>query len=150
MRLSDFLAPTGVSLDLRATAKDDAIVEMVGLLGVDDRSQERLVRLINQREQSSSTAIGRGIAIPHCRSLATTRLRLAFGRHLGGLDFAAPDHRLVQGLFLLVAPPNELSNQYLPVLAKIAQLAKEPDFLERLQRLESVDAFFALLDQKGV
>jgi mannitol/fructose-specific phosphotransferase system IIA component (Ntr-type) len=150
MRLADFLVPTSVSLDLRASSKDEVIVEMVGVLGVDERSRERLIKMIGQREQASSTGIGRGIAIPHCRTLATTRLRLAFGRHHDGLDFAAADQRPVHGVFLIVAPPNEVSNQYLPVLAKIAQLAKEPDVLEKLQRLDSVDGFFALLDQKGV
>ncbi len=150
MRLADFLEPTNISLDLRAGSRDDVIVEIVGLLGIDERSQERLVRLIAQREQASSTGIGRGIAIPHCRSLATSRLRLAFGRHLAGIDFGAPDQRLVHGVFLIVAPPNELANQYLPVLARIAQLAKEPDVPERLHRLESVDSFFGLLDLKGV
>jgi mannitol/fructose-specific phosphotransferase system IIA component (Ntr-type) len=150
MRLADFLSPASVSLELLATGKDEAIIEMVRLLGIDERSQERLVRLIAQREQSSSTGIGRGIAIPHCRSLATSRLRLAFGRHRTGLDFAAADQRLVHGVFLIVAPPNEVSGQYLPVLAKIAQLAREPDTLDRLLRLDSVPGFFELLDQKRV
>jgi mannitol/fructose-specific phosphotransferase system IIA component (Ntr-type) len=150
MRLADFLLPANVSLDLRAATRDEVFIEMVGLLAVDERSQERLVRLIVQREQTSSTGIGRGIAIPHCRSMATTRIRIAFGRHLTGVDFGAPDQRPVHGVFLIIAPPNELANHYLPVLAKIAQLAKEPDIPERINRLESVEGFFGLLEQKGI
>ncbi|MFN0179706.1 MAG: PTS sugar transporter subunit IIA [Gemmatimonadales bacterium] len=150
MRLRDFLEPGRVSLALQSTNRDDTITEMIGLLGVDERTQGVIARLIQRREQTGSTGIGRGIAIPHCRSLAVTRLRLSFGRSVHGIDFAADDQRLVHGVFLIVAPPNEISNQYLPVLGRIAQLAKEPDTLDRLQRLEAVDDFFALLDQKGV
>jgi mannitol/fructose-specific phosphotransferase system IIA component (Ntr-type) len=52
--------------------------------------------------------------------------------------------------FLIVAPPLEISNQYLPVLGKIAQLAKEPDVPIRLQALRAPEDFFRLLQEKGV
>lgn len=149
MRLSDFLDPDRVSLDLRAVRRDDAISGMIDLLGLDERARAAVARLIEKREQAGSTGIGRSIAIPHCRSLALSRLRLAFGRSVPGVDFAAEDQRLVHGIFLIVAPPIEVSNQYLPVLAKIAQFAKEPDVLDRILQLDSVDGFFELLASKG-
>jgi mannitol/fructose-specific phosphotransferase system IIA component (Ntr-type) len=49
-----------------------------------------------------------------------------------------------------MAPPLEISNQYLPVLGKIAQFAKEPDVPDRLASIKSADDFFRLLDEKGV
>jgi mannitol/fructose-specific phosphotransferase system IIA component (Ntr-type) len=49
-----------------------------------------------------------------------------------------------------MAPPLEISNQYLPVLGKIAQFAKEPDVPDRLGRIKSPDEFFRLLEEKGV
>lgn len=150
MRLRDYLQPQAIKLALAATTRDTALAEMIGLLGIDERAQAAVARLIDRREQTGSTAIGRGFAIPHCRSLAITRLRLAFGRSVAGIDFGAPDQRPVHAVFLIVAPPNEVSNQYLPVLARIAQLAKEPDTPERIARLTSLEDFFALLDQKGV
>ena len=52
--------------------------------------------------------------------------------------------------FLIVAPPLEISNQYLPVLGKIAQFAKEPDVPDRLAALKSPEEFFSLLEEKGV
>jgi mannitol/fructose-specific phosphotransferase system IIA component (Ntr-type) len=150
MRLRDFFDPRAVALDLTSATKDEAIAAMVALLGVDERIQSTLVRLVQRREQLGSTGIGRGIAIPHCRSLSINRLRVAFGRHPGGVDFSAIDQRPVHAIFLIVAPPNEVSNQYLPVLGRIAQLAKEPDVPDRLRQLASPDDFFSLLDQKGV
>jgi mannitol/fructose-specific phosphotransferase system IIA component (Ntr-type) len=150
MRLRDFLEPRTIQLHLVGTSKDEVIGEMVALLGVDERTQATLTRLVQRREQIGSTGIGRGIAIPHCRSLSINRLRLAFGRHPGGIDFAAVDQRPVHSVFLIVAPPNEVSNQYLPVLGRIAQFAKEHEVPDRLRQIASPEEFFGLLDQKGV
>jgi mannitol/fructose-specific phosphotransferase system IIA component (Ntr-type) len=51
--------------------------------------------------------------------------------------------------FLIVAPPVEVANQYLQVLARIAQFAQQPSVAERLRTLISPDQLFALLDEKG-
>jgi hypothetical protein len=48
------------------------------------------------------------------------------------------------------SPPLEISNQYLPVLGRIAQFAKEPDVPDRLASLAGPDEFFRLLEDKGV
>jgi len=119
-------------------------------LGLDERSTHQLGRLLKRREVLGSTGVGRGIAIPHCRSLALSRLRLAFGVHRTGLEYDAVDHRPVHILFLIVAPPTEVSNQYLPVLGKIAQFAQMPDVPEQLRHLSTPDQLFQLLSQKGV
>ncbi len=66
------------------------------------------------------------------------------------MDYQAIDGKPVCHFFLIVAPPLEISNQYLPVLGKIAQLAKEGDVPDRLAGLRSTDDFFRLLDEKGV
>jgi mannitol/fructose-specific phosphotransferase system IIA component (Ntr-type) len=150
MHLKDFFSPDAITLSLRGTSKDEILAELVGLLRMDERSAGTLLRIIQRRENLGSTGIGRGIAIPHCRSLAVNRLRLAFGHRSDCVEFQAIDSRPVCNFFLIVAPPLEISNQYLPVLGKIAQFAKEPDVPERLAALQSNDDFFRLLDEKGV
>jgi mannitol/fructose-specific phosphotransferase system IIA component (Ntr-type) len=150
MNLQDFFSPDAITLGLRGSSKDEILAELVGLLGMDERSTGTLLRIIQRRENLGSTGIGRGIAIPHCRSLVVSRLRLAFGRRPEGVEFQAIDSRPVFNFFLIVAPPLEISNQYLPVLGKIAQFAKEPDVPDRLGALRSTDDFFRLLEEKGV
>jgi len=56
----------------------------------------------------------------------------------------------VNNIFLIVAPPLEVSNQYLPVLGKIAQFSKEPDVAARLEQIENSGEFMALLEEKGI
>ena len=150
MHLTDFFAADAVSLDLGGTSKDDVLGALVGLLGLDPDARDTLVRLLQRREALGSTGVGRGIAIPHCRSLVVERLRLAYGHHPAGVEYQAIDNRPVHDFFLIVAPPLEISNQYLPVLGKIAQFAKEPDVPERLARLVAPGEFLALLGEKGV
>jgi nitrogen PTS system EIIA component len=78
------------------------------------------------------------------------RLRVAFGRKKEGLDFRAIDDQPVYNVFLIVAPPLEVSNQYLPVLGKIAQFSKEADVASRLQQIASPREFLGLLEEKGI
>ena len=150
MRLSEFFSPDAISLELQAATKDEILAELVELLRLDERATETLLRMLQRRESLGSTGVGRGIAIPHCRSLVVTRLQLAYGHRREGLAFDAIDNRPVFDFFLIVAPPLEISNQYLPVLGKIAQLAKEGDVPQRLAALTSADDFFRLLEEKGV
>jgi mannitol/fructose-specific phosphotransferase system IIA component (Ntr-type) len=150
MQLKDFFTQGAISLDIKARTKDEALAEMVSLLGLDSRGAETLLRVLQRRESLGSTGVGRGVAIPHSRSLVSNRLRLAYGRHRTGLEFQAIDGKPVHHLFLIVAPPLEISNQYLPVLGRIAQLAKDNDVPTRLAALTSAEEFFRLLEEKRV
>jgi PTS system nitrogen regulatory IIA component len=149
MRLKDFFSPDAVSLALQGESKDDVLRELISLLHLDEKSDGMLFKMLKRRENLGSTGIGRGIAIPHCRSLVVNRLRVAFGRKPEGMDFRAIDEKPVYNFFLIVAPPLEVSNQYLPVLGKIAQFAKEPDVPDRLAKLKTPEEFMELLESKS-
>ena len=149
MRLRELFTEEVVKLDLESDTKEDALRELVSLLALDGKSEATLVKTLKRRENLGSTGIGKGIAIPHCRSLVVKRLQLAYGRKKSGLDFNAIDGAPVKNLFLIIAPPLEVSNQYLPVLGKIAQFAKDPEVPRRLEEIESVEDFLALLAEKA-
>jgi PTS system nitrogen regulatory IIA component len=150
MHLREFFQPDAIALDLQGADKDAVLAQLVALLGVGDRNTDTLLRVLQRRESLGSTGMGRGIAIPHCRSLVANRLRLAYGHHHAGIDFQAIDGQPVHHFFLIVAPPLEISNQYLPVLGRIAQFAKDADVPERLSRLQNAEEFYRLLEEKGV
>jgi len=148
MELREFFSLEAVQLDLQGSTKDDILKELIGLLHLDEKSEGMLFKMLKRRENLGSTGIGRGIAIPHCRSLVVTKLRVAFGRKPAGVDFKAMDDKPVNFFFLIVAPPLEVSNQYLPVLGKIAQFGKEADVPDRLSALATPADFMALLAEK--
>ncbi|MBW8773283.1 MAG: PTS sugar transporter subunit IIA, partial [Gemmatimonadetes bacterium] len=114
MHIRDFLTPDAVTLDLQAGNKDSVLPELVGLLKTTPRSEETLLRLLRRREEHGSTGVGRGLAIPHCRSTEVQRVRLAFGRSTQCVNYQALDGAPVHAFFLIVAPPAETVPQYLP------------------------------------
>src|SRR5215831_14437279 len=150
MELREFFSEDAIQLNLQGTTKDDILKELIALLKLDEKSDGMLFKMLKRRENLGSTGIGRGIAIPHCRSLVVSKLRVAFGRKPEGIDFQAIDNQPVRYFFVIVAPPLEVSNQYLPVLGKIAQFAKEPDVPERLAKLNSPTELLHLLEEKKI
>jgi PTS system nitrogen regulatory IIA component len=148
--LTSLFAPDAVALDLTGTTQDAVLGELVALLELDAADAGLLQKMLKRRESLGSTGVGRGVAIPHTRCALVAGLRLAFGRLPAGLPWAAIDNRPVHFFFLIVAPPLEVSNEYLPVLGRIAQFVKESDVPERLAGLQSPEDFFDLLRSKGL
>ncbi len=150
MELREFFAEDAISLDLAGNTKDDIVKELIALLKLGEKDEAMLFKMLKRRENLGSTGIGRGIAIPHCRSLVVSKLRVAFGRKKSGVDFQAIDDKPVHFFFLIVAPPLEVSNQYLPVLGKIAQFSKEADVPQRMLAMTEPAQFMSLLEEKGL
>ena len=149
MKLREFFTASSVKLDLQSESKDEVLRELIELLGLDEKSGTILFKTLKRRENLGSTGIGKGIAIPHCRSLVVNKLRLAYGRKPGGMDFNSIDEAPAQHFFLIVAPPLEVSNQYLPVLGKIAQFAKDPAVPDELARISEPTEFLRLLEERA-
>lgn len=149
MKLRELFTKSVVNLDVQSTTKDEVLKELIRSLGLDEKAEAVLYKTLKRRENLGSTGIGKGIAIPHCRSLVVNRLRLAYGRKRDGVEFKAIDGSPVHNFFLIVAPPLEVSNQYLPVLGKIAQFAKDPDVPARLAEIETPEEFLELLEERA-
>jgi PTS system nitrogen regulatory IIA component len=150
MKLSDYIAPEDVHLELRGVTKAEVFSELASLLRLDPETERTVLIILQNREAMGSTGIGRGIAVPHCRTPIVPRLRVIYARRSGGIEFDAIDGAPVEHFFLLIAPPVEASNEYLPVLGRIARLAKEKEVPERLRAATTVEEFLQLLAEKEV
>jgi mannitol/fructose-specific phosphotransferase system IIA component (Ntr-type) len=148
VRLGDFLHKDDVHLDLRGATQVEVMRELASSLGLDAERCSALLKGLQRRESMESTALGHGVALPHCRSATVSGLRVAFGRPQQPVPWGAADGEPVRCVFLLAAP--HVSPEYLPVLAKIAHLVNNPDFRRRLSELQSADEFFQLLAEAGV
>lgn len=150
MLLREFFADDAIALDLKGETKEAILHELIKLLRLDEKAEATLFKKLMSREELGSTGIERGFAIPHSRSLVVNKLRVAFGRKPRGVDYKSIDGKPAQFFFMIVAPPLEVSNQYLPVLGKIAQFAKESDVPKRLLELKNPAEFLRLIEEKGV
>jgi len=124
LNLTSLLRVERINLDLKSRKKQDVLRELV-LMIRDGETSEMLVQTLMKREELGSTGIGKGIAIPHGRSLLLDKLEIAIGRSTAGVDFDAIDHKPVYLFFLVMAPPQDPGNQYLITLGRIAVVAQE-------------------------
>jgi mannitol/fructose-specific phosphotransferase system IIA component (Ntr-type) len=149
MSLHDFFAADAIDLTLTAPDRSAALAAVVGLLRLEPKPAETLLRVLTRREQMGSTGMGRGIAIPHCRSLVVPRLRMAYARLTTPLPWDSIDGKPVRHIFLIVAPPLEVSNQYLPTLGQLAGFAKEHGNIEKLELVRTAEEFVELVGKKS-
>ncbi len=123
MKLKDILQPDHIITGLRAKSKDKVLEQLVEKIDVPDVSKQIILQTIKQRELMGSTGIGKGIAIPHARSIILRDLYLYVGISKKGVDFNSNDKKPVHLIFLILAPPQDRSNRYLILLGRIAQLS---------------------------
>lgn len=124
MQILDILSPARVHAGLNATSKKRALelaaTQMGKALGSDD-AVETVYDALLARERLGSTALGDGVAVPHCRLDACTQATGLLIRLAEGVDFDAPDNLPVDLLFVLVVPALA-TDEHLQLLGRIATL----------------------------
>jgi mannitol/fructose-specific phosphotransferase system IIA component (Ntr-type) len=146
LALVDFLSDDVINLDIKKDTAEGVLKELIKLLKLDKRTNQALLQMLMKREKLGSTGVGKSIAIPHCRSLLVNKVRIAVGKTQTGIDYSAIDKKKVDLFFLIVAPPIEVSNLYLPLLGKIAGLLKEDKILSKMKKAKTPAEFLELLD----
>lgn len=133
MRIYDYISLEGISFDVDGESKKEILVQLSNILAkkvtIDDLNQ--IIGQLEDREALSTTAIGLGVAVPHCKSAQVDELQIIIGRSPGGVDFQAIDGEPVYLFFLLIAP-EESTAEHLKALAKIARLTKNNDLRSEL------------------
>jgi len=150
MELQEFLSFFCQDLfikEFKANTKDEVVKEIAWHLENSGRIYKAniIIDLLKKREQLGTTAIGKGIAIPHCRSMATEKLTVVVGIKPRGIDFDAPDHLPVKLFFVIIAPPQEVN--YLPFLGKLVELVRDEAIRKRLLRIKSLKGLITVITE---
>ena len=134
--------------NLNAKTKKGIILELVDLLVSQKKIKDKeiLLEMLQQRESLGSTGIGKGIAIPHGRSLATTKLIIAFGKSKRGISFKAPDGQPVRLIFMIIAPYLDKQNRYLVVLGKLVELLSKKRIRDKLLQVNTFQEFKDIIE----
>lgn len=130
MKVSKLVRENLVLLGLKNKERDDALSEMVGFLkkgGLVTKEKELYERL-QQREELGSTAIGDGVAIPHCKLKSVMEPLLLVAVSRNGVNFRASDGSLSHLFFLVVTSPDNPSLN-LQILAAVAHLVRKAETL---------------------
>lgn len=133
-RLTDLLRLGGIHYDLPGRTVEDVFKNALESFRTPEGlSKADLLATLIDREDLMTTAVGRGIAIPHPRNPIITKVedaRVAIFLLKKPADFGALDGRPVHVLFLVLA---ENPRRHLEVLSKISYLCQIPEFLDRLE-----------------
>jgi len=147
MRIIDLLDPRSIELQGQATDKKDVLNKMVSLMVQSGKiaDEETYRKGVFAREDESTTGIGEGIAIPHCKSDAVKAPGLAAMLIPNGVDFDSLDGAPVDLIFLIAAP-NTKDNVHLEVLSKLSVLLMDEEFTASLRKAKSKDEFLKVVD----
>lgn len=139
VKIANFLRQERITLDLRASHKEEAIKETAALLGsaAEISDFDLFLKDVFERETLNTTGIGNGIAIPHARTNSVKEFVIAVGRSASGIDFAALDNKPVKLIFLVGTPKEKGLNSYLKILAHLSRLLRKDDFKKGLLHASS-------------
>ena len=152
MSLANILSAEQIIPEMQATQRWDAIVELVDLLVAQGKVQrdarESILASLKQREETMSTGIGFGIAIPHCSSDRINDVVAAFGRSSKGIEFDALDNAPVKFVVLFVVPKNQFQT-HLRTLASIAKFLNDRSVREELANATDAESILRVFRDRA-
>lgn len=152
MTLVNLLTPQQIVPRMKATERWSAIVELMELLvsvgKIQETDKESILAALKQREETMSTGIGFGIAIPHATSERVTEVVAAFGRSMEGIEFESLDNAPVKFIVLFVVPKNQFQ-VHLRTLAAIAKLLNDKGVREALGAAQSSEEILQIFENRA-
>ena len=148
MNLLDLLTPGSIRAPLNADDKKGVIHELVDLLVSEGKVEDgsSLKEAVWTREQTRTTGIGHGLAIPHGKCAGLSGLAMAIGKPAEPIDFESVDGKPVRLVVLLASRPDQVSD-HIQALAKISRLHMEAEFREKIYEADTPEAIYELLQQ---
>lgn len=146
VQVKNILSPERIAF-INHSMKHDALVELAGVLSTAPqvKNSAELVSEILKREELMSTAIGRGIAIPHVRLSSVTDLVMAVGICKTPIaDFQPLDDNPVRLLIMIAAAYNQHS-YYLQTLSFFSSKLKSVELRAALEEAKTPQDAYQLL-----
>jgi PTS system nitrogen regulatory IIA component len=130
--IAQHLWPEDILLDIEVADKDQLFDE-IGRHMEREHAMPRagVVAGLARREQVGSTGLGEGVAIPHSRVEALSRIQAAYLRLKHPIPYDAPDGRPVSDVLVLLVP-KQATDEHLLILADASQIFADSIFRERL------------------
>jgi len=142
MRLDKFIARSRI-IDLKSNDLKGALEELlaVSVSRFKDLDRGKLLEALLKRENTMTTYLGNGVALPHIRIKMSRRYIFAVGRSETGIVYDGfKEHEKVRLVLMLIAAEGE--RDYLQMLASIARLVKEKDFVDELSSAPNLDILY--------
>lgn len=148
MKLLDLLRVDCIKAPLLATDKQAAIHELVDVLAQAGRvnAPSTLRDAVWTREQTRTTGIGHGLAIPHGKAAGVDSLAIAIGRPNAPMEFQAIDSKPVR-LIILLASPVHATSDHIQALAGISKLMSIEEFRQKVYTAPTAEDIYKLFQE---
>lgn len=143
MKIVDLIKRDMVVPALQATDKRGILEELATYMAGRHARIDRAIlsKVLIEREQLASTAIGEGVAIPHGKLGSVGEIVACLGRAPTGVEFDSMDGQPTYLFFVLVAPESS-TGAHLKALARISRVFKDPEFRRRLLAAGDAEAMY--------
>ncbi len=148
MKITELLSKESIQLNVAPKSKMEAIDTLIDLLDKSGKLQDKAgyKKGILAREESSSTGIGEGIAIPHAKVSAVKTAGLASITVPKGVDYDSLDGEPAT-IFFMIAAPEKGADLHIEVLQRLSTLLIDDDFRECLMNAKTVSEYLSIIDQ---
>jgi fructose-specific phosphotransferase system IIA component len=149
MKLTEIIQPNLIKVPLEGPDKESVITKLVDLLDSNGLLHDRaaVLEAVMKREQTRSTGIGSGIAVPHGKCDAVKDLVMSMGVAHKPIDFSSVDGKGVTIVILLVSPLDK-TGPHIQALAKISKLMLDKQFREAVEKVTSAEELYKLISMK--
>ena len=142
---AQLLQPARISLNIAATEKNEAILEVAGIMqnAADVLDFKCFCGELLARDELRSTAAGYGVAFPHARTDAVREIVIAAGRSAGGVRFG---DETVHFIFV-IGTPREKASEYLVAVGTLARLMRTEKIRTALGKANTPEEFIRVLNR---
>ena len=142
MKLKHYLLPESILLNTKADDKNSLLEKMSDCIsnclaakdvGLDKKA---ILKAIKKREKQSSTGIGDGFAFPHARFANLKSIGICLAVLEKPIDYNSFDKQDI-GVACMVIVPEKKPTLALKVMAQIAKIFSNKDFLEKLKDIKT-------------
>ena len=152
-KMTGRIHPNAVKPNLKASDKKSVIEEMVELIiasgQLDKTKRTDVIKAIVEREQTMSTGMQDGIAMPHAKTDAVGNIVCALGIKKEGVDFQSLDGEN-SNIFIMILSPRNATGPHIRLMADISQLLADSAFRQRLLGAKDDKELFCIFTQSSL
>lgn len=151
MKLANLLMERRITMNLKASGKDQAVQELLSLIQSEGVpvDYDTILTSVREREQVENTNYGHGFAFPHARTDAVREMYILVGVSKSGLKEVGPDDVPIHVVCLLLTP-STIAKLYLQTLSGLATFGRTPGILEKLLATDDKAELIRLVSEANV
>lgn len=147
MNIQALLQEQSIMIPLEASDKESCIRAMIDGLEAAGclRDKSAYLDAVLKREETGSTGIGFGVAIPHGKSGGVSKAGLAFAKLTQPLDWQSLDGNPVSIVFMIAVPEEAAGNEHLQILIALSRKLIDEQFRQSLLNVTEPQKLIDLL-----